>query len=203
MSFSKKMIIGVALAVSVSSAFAAKGGNGNGNGNGGNNNTPAPVTWILLSDPVTPSTSITVEGKAFTYGPVAANQVYGYSTNPGSQGLGQVETMVETLFNLNSTGNGSLKLADSGDLVDSKSGSFTVDSKFDYLAFHYGNGELVFHWNTMQAANTTFTFSGLPNGASNFRAFSTISAVPEPSTYGMMLGGLALMGAVARRRARK
>ena len=31
-------------------------------------------------------------------------------------------------------------------------------------------------------------------------AFSTVAAVPEPSTYAAMLGGLAALGAVARRR---
>jgi hypothetical protein len=192
MSFTKIMLVGVALAVSASGAMAKDKVK----------DPVPPVTWVLVNDPLHPSTSITVEGKAVTYGPAAAHQVYGYSTNPGSQGLGQVETMVETLFSLPSTGAGSLKLGDYGD-ISGKSGSFVVDTSFNYLAFHYGNGELVFHWDTAQAANTTFTFSGLPNGASNFRAFSTISAVPEPATYGMLLGGLALMGVVARRRARK
>ncbi|MYM65260.1 PEP-CTERM sorting domain-containing protein [Pseudoduganella sp. FT55W] len=31
----------------------------------------------------------------------------------------------------------------------------------------------------------------------------SVSAVPEPATYGMLLGGLALVGAVARRKAKK
>lgn len=31
-------------------------------------------------------------------------------------------------------------------------------------------------------------------------AISLVSAIPEPATYGMMLGGLALVGAIARRR---
>ncbi|TFW22920.1 FxDxF family PEP-CTERM protein [Duganella callida] len=31
----------------------------------------------------------------------------------------------------------------------------------------------------------------------------TVTAVPEPETYGMLLGGLAVMGAIARRKAKK
>ena len=33
-----------------------------------------------------------------------------------------------------------------------------------------------------------------------YSAGATVTAVPEPATYGMMLGGLALVGAVARRK---
>ena len=52
-----------------------------------------------------------------------------------------------------------------------------------------------------------YAFAGLaPNGegdgdySASRWSLSTVSAVPEPATYAMLLGGLALIGALARRR---
>jgi len=47
----------------------------------------------------------------------------------------------------------------------------------------------------------TLTIKGTDTGTASYGGTLDIkSAVPEPATYGMLLGGLALMGAVARRR---
>ncbi|WP_373988762.1 PEP-CTERM sorting domain-containing protein [Duganella sp. BuS-21] len=194
MSLTKTFVVGLILAATASVAAAKNE----------KNDKPAASTPAWVED-TTPA-SLTLSSGTFTYGPTASRVfVYDGANPPGSQGVGQIEDLVETLFSLPSTGAGSLKLSGNGSLSDQKSGSFTVTSSasFDYLAIHYGKGELVFHWNTPLAAGTTFTFGNLPNGISNYRAFSTISAVPEPATYGMLLGGLALMGVIARRRARK
>jgi len=43
----------------------------------------------------------------------------------------------------------------------------------------------------------------MSKAAGVYSAGATVSAVPEPATYGMMLGGLALVGAVAARRKAK
>jgi len=47
----------------------------------------------------------------------------------------------------------------------------------------------------------TITGTALSNGGS-YSGIINLSAVPEPATYGMMLGGLAMLGFMARRRKR-
>ncbi len=163
----------------------------------------APVAhaakWVEITAPKT--SGFTVGSGKVSYGSVAAASVWvfdGENINP--QNPSNIESLVEGLFKLPSKGTGSLQLVGDGDLKNAKSGSFKVGASFDYLAVHYGRGELVFHWDKPLAANTVFDIAGLPRGLSNYRAFSSISAVPEPATYGMLLGGLGLMAFVARRR---
>ncbi|WP_432381250.1 PEP-CTERM sorting domain-containing protein [Duganella sp. P38] len=55
---------------------------------------------------------------------------------------------------------------------------------------------------------SAFRISGTPTGdarfaVAEFQAIGTLAAVPEPSTYGMLGAGLALLGFAARRQGRK
>ncbi|MES2117860.1 MAG: FxDxF family PEP-CTERM protein [Pseudomonadota bacterium] len=73
-------------------------------------------------------------------------------------------------------------------------GSFS-GSKLQFADFEY-NGSTPFSLTlvgTKTAGAAKFGYSG----------DVSVSAVPEPETYGMLLGGLALMGVVARRKAKK
>lgn len=158
------------------------------------------ASWVEITDPA--MSGFLVGGKTVTYGSVAADSVWVFDgANPsGPQSAAAIQSLVSSKFGLPSSGTGSLVFAAQGDLDSSKSGSFTVNSSFDYLAVHYGRGELLFHWDTPLAANSVFSIANMPRGLSNFRAFSSVSAVPEPATYGMLMLGLGLVGFVARRR---
>ena len=50
------------------------------------------------------------------------------------------------------------------------------------------------------ANSLTLVIKGTSGANASYTGNLNISAVPEPATYGMLLGGLALMGLVARRR---
>ncbi len=61
---------------------------------------------------------------------------------------------------------------------------------------------------SLTAGNYGFTVAGtttnpLASGSYSGTFNLSVTAVPEPETYGMMLGGLALLGVVARRKANK
>ena len=71
-------------------------------------------------------------------------------------------------------------------------GSYTADGKYRFFGVE-ATGNSPFTLNLFGTALTGAKYSGEV----------TVSAVPEPSTYGMLLGGLGIMGFLARRKAKK
>jgi hypothetical protein len=56
---------------------------------------------------------------------------------------------------------------------------------------------------TYLSGGLTLIVAGTSGGDGSFAGTLNIKAVPEPATYGMMLGGLGLIGLMARRRKRQ
>ncbi len=71
-------------------------------------------------------------------------------------------------------------------------GEYTVDGKYRFFGVE-------------ATGNTPFKLDlyGTALAGAKYSGEVTVSAVPEPSTYGMLLGGLGIMGFLARRKAKK
>jgi hypothetical protein len=81
------------------------------------------------------------------------------------------------------------------------SASYVSGGAPDYLNGHYDN------WlaGDLQQGNQATLFGiknapGFTNVSASFQAVEGVSPIPEPETYALMLAGLALVGAAARRR---
>ena len=109
--------------------------------------------------------------------------IWYYNDNIISQSPLSIKGVVEKQFKLVA---GSLKSKGDGEVS-----SFSKVASFDYLAVHFGRGELLFHWTKTL---TSFSISGLPRAFSNYRTYSGVSPVPEVETYIMMLLGLGFIG---------
>lgn len=71
-----------------------------------------------------------------------------------------------------------------------------------------GDADASYLLSSLSAGNYGFTVAGHTLQANTAGKYSgnfslEVTPVPEPETYGMLLGGLALLGAVARRKAKK
>lgn len=162
------------------------------------------ATWVDVG----PASGFVIAGSTVTYSPSPALQVKYYDDKLTPQSPSDIQGYINGVFGT-SLG-AAVSYCDnptSGCTAGTTAGlsagvnSYTSAAAYDYLAIHFGQGELVFHWAAPVAAGSTFTVAGLPKDLSNYRAF--ISAVPEPETYAMLLAGLGLLGFMARRRQAK
>ncbi len=170
---------------------------------------PPPPVWIDVG----PASTFTIDSSTITYTPSPALEVMYYNDNISDQSAANIMAVINTQFGLSGASAltavvsqcdapTSLCTNGSGALASTPySNSFTSNGSYDYLAVHFGQGELLFHWSAPLAAGTTFSIGGLPHGLSNYRAYeSPMAPVPEPGTYAMLLGGLGLLGMISRRR---
>ncbi|MFZ4878174.1 PEP-CTERM sorting domain-containing protein [Janthinobacterium sp. Mn2066] len=162
------------------------------------------AVWVDVG----PASGFSIDGSVVTYSPSPALTVKYYSDNLVPQSPDAIQgylsaafgTMLSSPASFCDNPTSSCTAGTSAGLSGGVN-SFTSAAAYDYLAIHFGKGELAFHWATPVAAGTTFTIAGLPKDLSNYRAF--VSAVPEPETYAMLLAGLGMLGWVARRRQNK
>lgn len=155
------------------------------------------ATWTQLSPTTSP---VNVAGTDVYYAPSPAAEIWYYNDNITPQSPANIELVVEDVFNssVNWVGDCDGEGCSTGSSAsgfDSKAGSFSSEVGFNYLAIHFGKGELFFRWDELI---NEFSFRGLPKDLSNFRAYSDISEVPAPAAAWLL--GSALLGFVGYRR---
>ena len=165
----------------------------------------APVAaWAYITPTTSPITIDWINGMKtdtaeVTYSP-AAKGIWSYDGNI-VQSSANIQIAIDTQFKLAPTALTYVSGCDypgscnTGGDAKTVSNTFSSTKSFDYLAVHFGQGELLFQFAKPQK---TFTIDGLPNGLSNYGAY--VSAVPEPSEYALMVSGLGLLGFLALRK---
>jgi hypothetical protein len=162
----------------------------------------------VMTAPVSPTGAFTVTD---TTGPAAPetfhfvvspttnpNPVIFYDTNPtGNQSPASIGALIEAAYGLS----GPPVLKSSCDNVpggcagttsNSTTFSLTGVAPFDYLALHFGGGELFFHWAQPITAMSLLALDGFPGGISNYRSYL---ATPIPGALALFLGAMGLLGA--------
>lgn len=129
-----------------------------------------------------------VDGNTYTFNAVAGDGILS-----GGHDLISLLGLGSGSYNVGITVSGQ-NLAFSG-ATSNLNGTTGVVLDFNNLSFfgvnYSGNGPFV------------LDLAGTAGAGANYSGTYTVSAVPEPETYGMLLGGLGLLGFIARRRAAK
>ena len=79
---------------------------------------------------------------------------------------------------------------------------FNLDDSFLRSSVAPGGNSLVLSWGATPGGNYYIAVGGVTNGAQGgiYNGAISVTAVPEPETYAMMLAGLGAIGFLARRR---
>ena len=165
-------------------------------------------TWTPISPTSSPFAISYTQGNKvkvanIAYTPSPATSIWYYDDNITPQNPTNIGSVTEAQFGLTP---GSLSFvsacdrptsgctgATGGTTTGTYSNTFTSQFAYNYLAVHFGQGELLFHWASNLLPGTVFEIGGLPRGLSNYRAYTdNPSEVPLPAAA--WLFGSALMG---------
>jgi len=141
----------------------------------------APETFHFV---VTPSTN--------------PNPVVYYDTNPaGDQSPSSIATLITAAYGLSTppvlkSSCDNIPGGCAGMTANSSTFSLTGVAAFDYLALHFGGGELFFHWAQPITTMSLLALDGFPGGLSNYRSYL---ATPIPGALALFLGAMGLLGA--------
>lgn len=168
-----------------------------------------PPVWQMITpttDPITISWGQHDNKGTIHYSPAPAESIWYYDGNIHNQSVSNILNVVSTQFNLASgvlkpvsscdNAYGSCTNASDGRGGEGYSNGFTSDSAYNYLAVHFGQGELLFHWANPIAANTQFKID-MPcgiSGISNYRAYDAPPPTPTPIPPAILLFASALIG---------
>jgi hypothetical protein len=164
-----------------------------------------------MSVPVSPTGNFTVTDTTGPQSPETFNftvvpttnpyPVVFYDTNPPSdQSVAGIGGLIATAYTLPSAPAAASSCDNigggcTGMTATSTTFSLTNVAAFDYLALHFGGGELLFHWAQPITTMTLTALNGFPGGLSNYRSYL---ATPIPGALALFLTAMGILG--ARRR---
>lgn len=151
-------------------------------------------------------TPLTPASPGFSYSPSPAASILYFAGNITPQSSANIQTVTETQFGLapnsltyvsgcdNPTSG--CTNASGGTLTGVFTNTFSSDVAFDYLAVHFGQAELLFHWTN---PITTFEYGNLSDGLgirglSNYRAYDDGALSPVPLPSAIWLFASAILG---------
>jgi hypothetical protein len=144
--------------------------------------TPPPNTPTTYHFRVAPTTN-----------PIPA--IY-YDTNVPDQSPANIATNVAAAYGVSASTLALVGQCDNlpcvGTTATSNQFSVTGVAPFDYLAIHFGGGELFFHWAApITSAVVMAIETNFPGGLSNYRSYLT---TPLPGALALFLGALGFLG---------